>query len=223
MEEKMKDYKRCLRGVVAGAVMTCVLAATAFAYSGAGTVKVSTYLNVRSSPSTSASIVGKLYNGTKVTIVDSSNGWYKISFNGSTAWISGSYVTLSSAAGRIQTVISTANSVLGVKYVYGGASPSTGFDCSGLVLYAFSKAGVTLPHNASMQSTLGVPVSRASLQPGDVIFFSTDGSGSINHNGIYIGNGSFINAQSGAGDVQVASLSVSYWSSKYITARRYIS
>lgn len=219
----MNNLRRCIRGVIAGAVMTCMLAVTAFAYTGAGTINVGTYLNVRSSPSTSASIVGKLYNGTKITIVDSTSGWYKISFNGSTAWISSSYVAIPSTASRIQTVINTANNVLGVKYTYGGTTPDTGFDCSGLVLYAFSKAGVTLPHSSSMQATLGAPVSRANLQPGDVIFFSTDGSGNINHNGIYIGNGNFINAQSGAGDVRVASLSVSYWSTKYITARRYIS
>lgn len=210
----------------ATAVSASVLTVAAFAYSGPGTVKVSTDLNVRASDSTSSKIIGKLYNGNKLSITGSANGWYKISYNGSTGWVSSDYVTVtspaSSVSSRQQTVVNAAESELGVQYVFDGASPSTGFDCSGLTMYAYSKIGITLPHYTQSQAAMGTAVSRSSLEPGDIIFFDTDGNGSINHAGIYIGNGDFIDAQSGAGKVMEQSLSTDYWSNAYMTARRYI-
>lgn len=217
----MMNFKKALKGTTAAVLSACALTIASFAYTGTGTVKVSTSLNVRSSASTSSSIIGKLYNGNTVTITGSTDGWYKISYNGRTAWISSSYVTIPSNSSRIQTVIDTAKSMIGVKYIYAGASPSTGFDCSGLTMYAYAKAGVSLPHNSVSQSKLGIAVSRSNLQPGDLVFFATSGSG-INHVGIYIGNNNFINAQSGAGQVKQQSLATSYWSNAYVTARRYI-
>lgn len=221
----MIKFKKAIKGFIAIALSTCILTAASLAYTGTGTVKVNTYLNIRSSASTGSAIVGKLYNGTNVTIIDSSSGWYKVSYNGTTGWVSGSYLTLAQAstdASRIQTVINTANSMLGVNYAYAGTSPTTGFDCSGLTMYCYAKASVILPHSASSQSAMGISVSRSNLHPGDIIFFGTSVSGSINHCGIYIGNNNFINAQSGAGSVKQASLTTSYWSNAFITARRYI-
>jgi cell wall-associated NlpC family hydrolase len=222
-EEKMLKLKKIISGVIAAALSAGIMTFSTLAYTGTGTVKVSTYLNVRSSASTSSVIVGKLYSGTKVTITGSSNGWYKISCNGISGWASGSYITLTgSTSSGIQTVIDTAKKMIGVKYAYAGASPATGFDCSGLAMYCYAKAGVTLPHYTKSQVSMGISVSRSNLQAGDLIFFSTTGSGTINHVGIYIGNNSFINAQSGAGLVKQASLTTSYWSNAYVTARRYI-
>lgn len=190
-----------------------------------GTVKVSTSLNVRSTSSTSGSIIGRLYNGELVTIISTSNGWYKISWYGGTGWVSGSYLTLgnnyTSGTAAQNTVTAAAQRMIGVKYLYGGSSTS-GMDCSGLTLYAYKQAGVTLPHSSSQQALMGTYVSRSSLQPGDLVFFSTSGSG-INHVGIYLGGGNFVSAQSGLGRVAVASLSNSYWSSVYVTARRILS
>lgn len=220
----MLKLKKTLKCTIAAVLSACALTTASLAYTGTGTVKVNTCLNVRSSASTSSSIIGKLYNGAAVTITGSSNGWYKISYNGTTAWVSSSYVTVpsSSTSSKIQTIVNTAKSMIGVKYKYAAASPSTGFDCSGLTMYCYSKADITLPHNSVSQSKLGTAVSRANLQPGDLIFFSTSGAGTINHVGIYIGSNNFINAQSGAGQVKQASLSTSYWSNAYVTARRYI-
>jgi cell wall-associated NlpC family hydrolase len=218
----MYKLKKLIKATVAAAISTCILTAAVFAYSGTGTVKVTTCLNVRSSSSTSSTIIGKLYNGTQISLIDSSNGWYKISYNGITGWVSGNYITVTPASTNIQKVVDTAKSMLGVKYSFAGVSPTTGFDCSGLTMYCYSKTGITLPHNSSAQATMGIAVSRANLQPGDLIFFGTSGSGTINHVGIYIGNTNFINAQSGAGLVKQASLSTSYWSNAYIKARRYI-
>ena len=80
-------------------------------------------------------------------------------------------------------VVGVAMQFLGVPYVWGGASPS-GFDCSGLVMYAYAQVGVSLPHNAAMQYSYGSPVSRDQLEAGDIVFFN-----GLGHNGLYIGGG----------------------------------
>ena len=76
--------------------------------------------------------------------------------------------------------------------MWAGASPS-GFDCSGLVMYAFGQVGVAVPHNAAQQFRLGVPVARDRLVPGDVVFFNQ-----LRHNGIYLGDGRFVHPPSRA-------------------------
>lgn len=101
-------------------------------------------------------------------------------------------------------------------YVWGGSSPA-GFDCSGFTVYTYAHFGITLPRTASGQSELGSYVSENHLQPGDLVFFDTDGEG-VSHVGIYIGNGNFISAASV--DVCVSSLTSGYWADHYITARR---
>lgn len=214
--------RRKLLAVLAAIVMLAsaptVLASASTA--STGTVRVGTSLNVRTAGNDGAPIIGRLYNGAQVTILDTVNGWDKISYNGGTAWISGVYVVTASKA---QTVVTAAKSQLGVAYQYGGATPYKALDCSGLTMYAYGQAGITLPHNAAMQSTKGWWVSKSALQPGDLVFFATDSSTSkVTHCGIYIGNGQFISAQSGAGLVKEASLSNSYWSRCYVTARRII-
>jgi len=105
---------------------------------------------------------------------------------------------------------------LGVPYRWGGADPSTGFDCSGLVMYVYAKVGISLPHYTGAQWALGVPVSRSDLKPGDVVFFN-----GISHDGIYIGGGQFVQAPRTGDVVKVSSLSESWYSSTYEGARRY--
>ena len=112
-------------------------------------------------------------------------------------------------------VVGIAMQYLGVPYVWGGASPS-GFDCSGLVMYVYAQMGISLPHNAAMQySSVGVPVSRSELQPGDLVFF--DGLG---HMGMYIGGGQFIHAPHTGDVVKISSLSDSWYASTYVGAKR---
>lgn len=221
----MIKYKKIIAGIAAFLSAVSVMSVSALAYSNTGTVNVSTRLNVRSYASTTSPVIGKLYNGSKVSIIGGTYGWYKITYNGSYAWVSSDYILLpESNATRIQTVIDTANSALGIKYTFGGASPSTGFDCSGLAMYAYEKVGVFLPHRAAEQAKLGTLISKSDLKPGDLIFFDTDGGNdSVTHVGIYIGNGNFISARSGSTQkVAVSSLGNSYWSSTYMSARRYI-
>jgi cell wall-associated NlpC family hydrolase len=89
-------------------------------------------------------------------------------------------------------VVAIAQRYLGVPYVWGGASPSQGFDCSGLVMYVFAQVGISLPHGATMQQRMSTPVPLNALEPGDLVFF---GNASFSyHVGIYVGGGEMIAA-----------------------------
>ena len=105
-------------------------------------------------------------------------------------------------------------SQLGTPYVWAGASPG-GFDCSGLVMWAFAQVGVSLPHSTYADYNLGVPVSRDQLQPGDLVFF--DGLG---HMGIYIGGDQFVHAPHTGDVVKISSLNEGWYASTYVGARR---
>ncbi|RBP39898.1 peptidoglycan-binding protein [Garciella nitratireducens] len=117
----------------------------------------------------------------------------------------------------IEKVIATAQSYLGVPYVWGGTSPS-GFDCSGFTYYVLKQYGISIPRTSTAQYTQGTPVSKSNLQRGDFVFFNTSGSG-VSHVGIYLGNNTFISATSSKG-IAICSLNNSYWSPRYIGARR---
>jgi cell wall-associated NlpC family hydrolase len=110
-------------------------------------------------------------------------------------------------------VVGIAMRYLGTQYVWGGASPS-GFDCSGLVMYAFGQMGVSLPHSTYAQWGMGVAVAQSDLQAGDLVFF--DGLG---HVGIYIGGGQFIHSPH-TGDVVKISSMTGWYASTYVGARR---
>jgi peptidoglycan DL-endopeptidase CwlO len=113
------------------------------------------------------------------------------------------------------TVVAIAERYLGIPYVYAGASPSQGFDCSGLVMYVFAQVGISLPHYAASQFQYGVPVSRDQLEPGDLVFFN-----SLGHVGIYVGGGNFIEAPHTGDVVKIASLSDSWYAENYDGAKR---
>jgi len=117
-----------------------------------------------------------------------------------------------------RTVVSDAMSYMGVPYVFGGNTPSSGFDCSGYVRYVFANAGIYLPRTADVQYNCGYAVSTSELAPGDLVFFETYCPGP-SHVGIYVGDGNFIHASSSRG-VTISSLSSSYYSAHYLGARR---
>jgi cell wall-associated NlpC family hydrolase len=103
---------------------------------------------------------------------------------------------------------------LGVPYVWGGASPS-GFDCSGLTMYAYAQVGISLPHYTGAQWNAGVHVSRSQLAPGDLVFFYD-----LGHVGLYVGGGTFIHAPHTGDVVKLSSLNDSWYSSAYVGAVR---
>ena len=113
-----------------------------------------------------------------------------------------------------QTAVDTALAQQGKPYAWGGAGPNS-FDCSGLTQYAYAAAGVSLPHSSSMQSTLGVPVDRANLQPGDLVFFYSP----VSHVAIYIGNGQIVQASTYGQPVAVTNLD---YMPGYNSARRIV-
>jgi cell wall-associated NlpC family hydrolase len=117
------------------------------------------------------------------------------------------------APSRNATAARLATRYLGAPYVWAGSSPS-GFDCSGLVMYAFAKVGVAIPHNAAQQFRLGVPVERERLVPGDIVFFNR-----LRHNGIYLGDGRFVHATK-PGGVKIARLDDDWFRTRWVGARR---
>lgn len=111
-------------------------------------------------------------------------------------------------------------SLLGTPYVYGGTSRS-GTDCSGLVLQVFTPLGFRLPRVSADQALVGQAVPGAELQPGDLVFFDTEGRGRVTHVGIYLGDDQFVNANSYQGKVVIDRLMTDrYWGPRFLGARR---
>jgi peptidoglycan endopeptidase LytE len=111
-------------------------------------------------------------------------------------------------------IVQSANGYLGVPYVWGGTTPK-GFDCSGFVQYVFAQKGIDLPRTSSQMFSRGTAVKE--LKSGDLVFF---GNGSINHVGIYLGNGNFISATNHG--VKVETLWGGYWGGRYVGAKRIV-
>ena len=205
------------------------------------------YVNVRSGPGTNYNSLAKAHTGDMAYIIGINAGWYKVIFQSVIGYIRSDYLELTEipyenrasdkdplffvggkSTGRpvspealkgtsAAAIIATAKQYIGVPYVWGGSTPS-GFDCSGCVKYVFAKHGISLPRTSKEQYTVGKWVSQSSLQPGDLVFYNTSGSG-VSHLGIYIGNGQFIHASSSRG-VMISEMSNSYWSARYYGARR---
>ena len=111
-----------------------------------------------------------------------------------------------------------AQKMLGKPYKYGGSSPA-GFDCSGLVLYSYKRAGLVLPHGTDKQRALSRPVKLAELRRGDLLFFNQEGK-KYGHVGIYIGDGKFVHAPSSGKSVRSDRLDTPYWRRHFSDARR---
>ncbi len=103
------------------------------------------------------------------------------------------------------TAVGTALAQVGVPYLYGGASPG-GFDCSGLIMYAWAAAGVSLPHNSVAQYQATTRVSASELQPGDIVFYDNSGGPQPGHNAMYIGNGQVVAANHSGTLIQTQSI-----------------
>ena len=188
--------------------------------------------------------VGKLENGTALTVLDETDSYYEIEIEGMTAYLEKSqvkadengclYVSCKADAASTDVipgvgvkqlrklrakVLALAEEQLGVPYVYGGMSPS-GFDCSGFVKYIYDEMGYTINRTADTQLVSGVAVNREDLQPGDLVFFcATTNDGAItSHVGIYAGDNQFIHAASDG--IRYSGLDDDYYADKYLCARR---
>lgn len=292
----------CIIAISLTSVSTIAMAATVPAK------VLGTEVNVRKGPKTSSDIITKLSNS-RVSVVDKTNGWYKVSYNGKTGWVNDDYLQLTPTNGVINAngvnfrksartsgtlikslkkqtnvqildtingwnkikvgsqvgyvsskfvainrytvkatslktsrsmdtvaltalnddntiyskVISYAKEFNGVKYVYGGDNPHTGFDCSGFIGYVYKKFGVALSRSAEAMYSNGTRVSKSELKTGDLLFFdasSRKASGAIDHAGIYLGGDIFIHASSSNGEVRTQKLSE--YRGTYIGAKRVI-
>ena len=180
-------------------------------------------LNVRSGPGTSYGKVTSLNNGAVVNIVGIDNGWYKISTNGVTGYVSSDYmVTCKDSAGSRgdgatavatasssslgQQVVDYAKQYLGCPYVY--------------TSYVYRHFGYTLNRTASTQLSNGTSVSKSELQPGDLVFFKYNTSKAASHVGIYIGGGQFIHASTNTYTVKIDDLTRGHYANVYVGARR---
>jgi len=117
------------------------------------------------------------------------------------------------------SLVDRALSLQGTSYVFGGTSKN-GFDCSGFTKYVYSGSGISLPRTSYAQFASGSAVSKNNLQSGDLVFFSTYAKGA-SHVGIYIGGGRFVHASNPGSGVKTSSLNDSFYSSRYLGARRY--
>jgi cell wall-associated NlpC family hydrolase len=108
--------------------------------------------------------------------------------------------------------------MIGKPYRFGGSSPA-GFDCSGLVLYSYKQAGLSLPHNTDLQRSASRPVKVAELRRGDLLFFNQEGK-KFGHVAIYVGGGKFVHAPSSGKSVKTDRLDSPYWKKHLSEARR---
>ncbi|PGS48451.1 C40 family peptidase [Bacillus sp. AFS041924] len=193
-------------------------------------------VNLRSGAGTSYHILGVINKNQKLNVISSTNGWYKVKYNGLTGYISASYVakdtdsknsqTNSSQSNNTQTfdvqdLITYSKKFLDVPYVWGGATPS-GFDCSGYISYVFKKFGVSLPrtnvagywyNNSNLQTVNNV-------QPGDLIVFKDTYTYGPSHMGIVINSNEFIHASSSSG-VTISKINNSYWNQHFLGYKRF--
>lgn len=202
-----------------------------------GKVNVSSKLNLRKEASTSSSIITKLSNGQVVDLLEKNNGWYKVKLsNEQVGWASSGYINLykiesnkpvepdnglKPQLNKVQEIVKKAHEQLGKPYVWGAEGPSS-FDCSGLVHYVYGQHGIKTPRVSRDQYKVGKSISQSNLQPGDLIFSSTDGSGKVTHVGIYVGEGKMIHAPNSKGVVKKVDINSSYWQKSYIGAKRII-
>ena len=130
-----------------------------------------------------------------------------------------SYNPPASSTSSVQAVLNLAYSKIGCPYVWGAEGPNS-FDCSGFTSYVFrNAAGVSLPRTTYDQINVGTPVAYSDLQPGDLVFFNTSGKG-VSHVGIYVGGGNMIHSPSSGKTVSVTSINSSYYSARFVTAKR---
>ena len=187
-------------------------------------------VHLREKPDTASASLTQLAYDEKAYIIGFNCGWYKVEYSGLTGYIrsdlleltekpiansGGTYAETVSVADQLVCV---AKSYLGYAYVWGGTSPSTGFDCSGFTKYVFAQLGYSLNRTAAQQLGDGTPVSE--LKVGDLVFFNNtySTSAAASHVGIYIGDNQFIHAADGG--VKITDLSNPFYASRYVGARR---
>ena len=192
-------------------------------------------LKVRSGRGTSYSAIGSLSRGQAVTVVDTSNYWYKVQYGGGYGYVGSKYLSSSqpaaesantttnngSASTSSGSITSVAKSLLGCSYASGATGPSS-FDCSGFTQYVYKRCGISIPRTSSSQYSSSSHISKSELRAGDLVFFSNDSSGgAVGHVAIYLGDGMIIHAANSRTGVCTTSMNSSYYTKHYIGAGRF--
>jgi cell wall-associated NlpC family hydrolase len=135
-----------------------------------------------------------------------------------------SYGSSESFSPAAQDVLFRALGLVGTPYRWGGNTPDSGFDCSGLIGFVYrDAAGIALPRTThDMLGMRAQNVGIDDLQSGDLLFFATGGGSTVSHAGIYVGEGRFVHAPATGGTVRLDSLSKPYWQKAYLNAKRVI-
>lgn len=177
------------------------------------TVTLNANMNVRKKASTSSARLGGATKGSTYTLKKETAQWAAITFKGTTGYLKKTYLTIKydfknpvfySVSGPSQDntistdvsgskIVEYATQFLGNPYVYGGTSLTNGCDCSGFTQSVFKYFGISIPRTSSDQSKSGTAISLSKIQAGDLLFYANS-SGTVNHVGIYMGNGRIINA-----------------------------
>lgn len=188
-------------------------------------------VNLRDKPSSEGtSVLTKLQLNQAVQVISLDNNWYKITAGDKTGYVRADMLALGAVPAQQASVsrggdrgelVSFAKQQLGKPYSWGSSGPNS-FDCSGFVGYVYRNVyKKDLGHSSNGMSRMGTAVDRSDLATGDLVFFATLGSKSINHVGIYIGNGSFIHASSSRSNgVIVSPITSGYYHATFQTARR---
>ena len=172
-------------------------------------------LNVRMEPSTDAGILARVTGGQTYRVVRDEGEWYKITIGSEEGYVSRDYAMLgytvaqaenwnqiANLSGPALTIAQWGMQYLGLRYVYGGESMSTGVDCSYFSGMCMSQAGIRLPRTSREQAERGTPVSIQDMRPGDLLFYATHGT--IDHVAIYIGDNKILHAAQSIGCVSIS-------------------
>jgi cell wall-associated NlpC family hydrolase len=132
----------------------------------------------------------------------------------------GPLARLQHLTGRASDLAVRAMAMVGIRYKYGGDSPESGLDCSGLVRHVFREAwGAKLPRTSEEISRVGARIDSQDLQPGDLVFFNTL-KRTFSHVGIYLGDNKFIHSPTPGSNVRIESMDLKYWKARFNGARR---
>jgi cell wall-associated NlpC family hydrolase len=193
----------------------------------------SDFLNLRDGPGTDRTVLHKLGYAEKVTRTAIGMDWSLVATaDGKTGYVATKYLSSTKPAPKVPPVsaadqlrakiVAYAKLQLGIKYVLNHASPTDGFDCSGLVWYVYKHYGISVPRSSYPYATFGKAVKLSEIKPGDVICWDLlhDGITRVDHVGIYVGNGMMIHAAGGGKDVRYQK--VSTYSLTFVSVRRII-
>ena len=176
-------------------------------------------LKLREQPSTDGNMISMVAYGEELPIVEENNGWVKVRYDDSTAYVSSDFVTVDmklktalnmseflygSGVSDVRVELSEyAKQFVGNPYVWGGVSLTKGADCSGFTLSIYKKYGISLPHSSRAQANMGTSIKMSEAKPGDLVFYSKGGR--INHVAIYIGGGQVCHASSKKTGIRITS------------------